>query len=111
VGDQVAGTTGVELAAGGFAVIRDSSISRFQNGINNTGGANSGTRVVGSLLFSNGNGINAGASQAHISSSQLLGNTAGIALAGGSVLTGCDNFFAGNTSDVTGGALTNQCVK
>lgn len=111
VGDQVAGTTGVELAAGGFAVIRDSTISRFQNGINNTGGANSGTRVVGSLIFSNGNGINAGASQAHISSSQFLGNTAGIALAGGSVLTGCDNFFAGNTSDVTGGGLTNQCVK
>jgi hypothetical protein len=111
VGDQVAGTTGVELAAGGFAVIRDSTISRFQNGINNTGGANSGTRVIGSLIFSNANGINAGASQAHISSSQFLGNTAGVTLAGGSVLTGCDNFFAGNTSDVTGGGLTNQCVK
>ena len=111
VGDQVAGTTGVDLAAGGFAVIRDSTISRFQNGILNSGGANSGTRVIGSLLFSNSNGINAGASQAHISSSQFLGNTAGVALAGGSVLTGCDNFFAGNTSDITGGALTNQCVK
>jgi len=45
VGDQVAGTTGIELAAGGFAVVRDSTISRFQNGINNTGGANSGTRA------------------------------------------------------------------
>lgn len=111
VGDQTAGTTGVELAAGGFAVIRDSVISRFQNGINNTGGANSGARVIGSTLFSNGNGINAGASQAHISSSQFLGNTAGIALAGGSALTGCDNFFAGNSNDVTGGGLTNQCVK
>src|ERR1043166_2153517 len=32
VGDQVAGTTGVELAAGGFATIRDSVISRSQNG-------------------------------------------------------------------------------
>lgn len=111
VGDQTAGTTGVELAAGGFAVIRDSTISRFQNGINNTGGSNSGARVIGSTLFSNGTGINAGASQAHISSSQLLGNSTGIALAGGSALTGCDNFFAGNTTDVTGGALTNQCVK
>ena len=111
VGDQTAGTTGVELAAGGFAVIRDSTISRFQNGINNTGGANSGARVIGSTIFSNGNGINAGASQAHVSSSQFLGNTAGIALAGGSVLTGCDNFFAGNSNDVTGGGLTNQCVK
>jgi hypothetical protein len=111
VGDQVAGTSGVELAAGGFAVIRDSVISRFQNGINNTGGANSGARVIGSTLFSNGNGINAGASQAHVSSSSFLGNTTGIALAGGSALTGCDNFFAGNTSDVSGGGLTNQCVK
>ncbi|HEX7334869.1 MAG TPA: hypothetical protein VF290_25425 [Pyrinomonadaceae bacterium] len=112
VGNQVAGTSGVELAAGGFAVIRDSVISRFQHGINNSGGANSGARVIGSTLFSNANGINAGASAAHVSDSQFMGNTAGIALtAGGSVLTGCDNFFAGNTNDVTGGALTNQCVK
>ena len=112
VGNQVAGTTGVELAAGGFAVVRDSVISRFQHGINNSGGANSGARVIGSTLFSNANGINAGGSQAHISSSSFLGNTAGIALtAGGSVLTGCDNYFAGNTSDITGGGLTNQCVK
>ena len=111
VGDQVAGTTGVELAAGGFAVIRDSVISRFQNGINNTGGANSGARLIDSTLFSNGNGINAGASAAHISGSSFLNNSAGIALAGGSVLTGCNNYFGANTSDVTGGGLTNQCVK
>jgi hypothetical protein len=111
VGDQVAGTTGVELAAGGFATIRNSEISRWQNGINNTGGANSGARVIGTTLFSNATGINAGASQAHVSSSALLGNSTGIALAGGSVLTGCDNFFAGNTTDVSGGGLTNQCVK
>jgi hypothetical protein len=110
-GDQVAGTTGVELAAGGFAVIRNSEISRWQNGINNTGGANSGARLIGSTVFSNSNGINAGASQAHVSSSAFLGNTVGIVLGGGSVLTGCDNFFAGNTTDVSGGGLTNQCVK
>ncbi len=111
VGNQAAGTTGVDLAAGGFATIRNSVISRFQNGVNNSGGANSGARVIGSTLFSNATGINAGASQAHISTSSFLGNTTGIALAGGSVLTGCDNFFAGNTSDVTGGGLTNQCSK
>jgi len=111
VGDQVAGTTGIELAAGGFAVIRDSVISRFQNGINNTGGANSGARVIGSTLFSNGTGINAGASAAQISSSSLLGNSTGIALAGGSATTGCDNFFAGNTADISGGVLTNKCVQ
>ena len=111
VGNQAAGTTGVELAAGGFAVIRNSVISRFQNAVNNTGGANSGVRLISSTLFSNATGINAGASQAHISTSSFLGNTTGIALAGGTVLTGCDNFFAGNTSDVTGGGLTNQCSK
>ena len=111
VGNQVAGTSGVELAAGGFAVIRDSVISRFQHGVNNSGGANSGARVIGSTLFSNANGINAGASQAHISSSEFLGNTNGISLAGGTVLTGCNNFFAGNTTDVAGGGLTNQCIK
>jgi len=36
----------------------------------------------------------------------------GIALtAGGSVLTGCDNFFAGNTGDLSGGVLTNKCIQ
>jgi len=112
IGNQVAGTSGVELAAGGFALIRNSVISRFQNGINNTGGANSGARVIGSTLFSNATGINAGASQAHVSSSSLLGNTTGIALtACRLVLTGSDNFFAGNTGDISGGVLTNKCVQ
>src|SRR6185369_2091071 len=57
-GNQVAGTTGVELAAGGFALIRDSTIARFQNGINNTGGANSGATLIGTTLFSNTTGLN-----------------------------------------------------
>ncbi len=110
IGDQVAGTTGVELGVGGFAVIRDSTISRFQNGINNTN-ANSGARVFGSTLFSNATGINVGGSTAQVAGSSLSGNSTAIALAGGSVLTGCDNFFGGNTTDVSGGGLTNQCVK
>ena len=110
VGDQAAGTTGIELGAGGFAVIRDSTISRFQNGINNSN-ANSGARVFGSTLFSNATGINVGASTAQVAGSSLSGNSTAIALAGGTVLTGCDNFFGGNTTDVSGGGLTNQCVK
>ena len=110
IGDQTAGTTGIELAAGGFAVIRDSTISRFQNGINNSN-ANSGARVFGSTLFSNATGINVGASTAQVAGSSLSGNSTAIALAGGTVLTGCDNFFGGNTTDVSGGGLTNQCVK
>jgi hypothetical protein len=110
-GNQVAGTTGVELAAGGFAVIRDSTISRFQNGINNTGGANSGATLIGSTLFSNTTGLNAGASTARSSMSSYISNDTGVALAGGAFNSGCDNFFNGNTSDVSGGGITNQCVK
>lgn len=109
-GDQTAGTTGVELGNGGFAVVRDSSIARFQNGINNTA-ANSGARVFGSTFFSNATAINVGATAGQISSSQFSSNGTAIALAGGSIITGCDNFFGNNTNDVTGGALTNNCVK
>jgi hypothetical protein len=112
VGNQVAGTSGVELAAGGFAVVRDSTISRFQNGINNTGGANSGATLIGSTLFSNATGINAGASTARSSTSSYLLNSTGVALtAGGAFNSGCDNFFNGNTSDISGGAITNNCSK
>jgi len=110
-GNQVAGTTGVELAAGGFATIRDSTISRFQNGVNNTGGANSGATLIGSTLFSNTTGVNAGASTARSSMSSFISNDTGVALAGGAFNSGCDNFFNGNTSDLSGGAITNQCVK
>jgi len=109
VGDQTAGTTGVELN-NAFAVIRDTTISRFQNGVNNTN-ANSGARVHGSSFFSNATAINVGASAGQISSSQFSSNGTAIALAGGSIITGCDNFFGNNTNDVTGGALTNNCVK
>jgi hypothetical protein len=110
-GNQVAGTSGVELAAGGFAVIRDSVISRFQNGVNNTGGANSGATLIGTTLFSNTTGLNAGASTARSSMSSYISNDTGVALAGGAFNSGCDNFFNGNTSDISGGGITNQCVK
>jgi hypothetical protein len=111
VGNQVAGTTGVELAAGGFAVIRDSTISRFQNGINNTGGANSGATLIGTTLFSNTTGLNAGASTGRSSMSSFVLNSTGVVLAGGAFNSGCDNFFNGNTADISGGAITNNCVK
>jgi hypothetical protein len=110
-GSQTAGTTGVELAAGGFATIRDSVISRWQNGINNTGGANSGASLIGTTLFSNTTGLNAGASTARSSMSSYLQNDTGVALAGGAFNSGCDNFFNGNTSDISGGGITNNCVK
>jgi hypothetical protein len=110
-GNQVAGTTGVELAAGGFAVIRDSTIARFQNGVNNSGGANSGATLIGSTLFSNTTGLNAGASTARSSGSSFISNDTGVALAGGTFNSGCNNFFNGNTTEISGGAITNNCVK
>ena|SRR5688572_10717936 len=110
-GNLVAGTTGIELAAGAFAVIRDSVISRWENGINNTGGASSSASVVGTTFFSNGTGINAGASTARSSMSSFLSDATAVALAGGAFNSGCDNFFNGNTNDITGGAITNNCVK
>jgi len=110
-GNQVAGTTGIDLAAGGFAVIRDSSISRFQNGILNSGGANSGASLIGTTLFSNLNGLNAGASTSRSSMSSFLSNDTAVVLSGGAFNSGCDNFFNGNSSDITGGSITNNCVK
>ena len=110
-GNQIAGTIGIELAAGGFAVIRNSTISRWQTGITNTGGANSGATLIGSTLFSNVTGLNAGASTARSSMSSYLNNTTGVLLAGGAFNSGCDNFFNGNTADISGGAITNNCVK
>ena len=110
-GNQVAGTIGIELAAGGFAVIRDSVISRWQTGVSNTGGANSGAFLIGSTLFSNVTALSAGASTARSSMSSYLNNTTAVTLAGGAFNSGCDNFFNGNVSDITGGAITNNCVK
>ncbi|HKO61637.1 MAG TPA: hypothetical protein VJV03_10800 [Pyrinomonadaceae bacterium] len=110
-GNQVVSTIGVELAAGGFAVMRDSVISRFQTGISNTGGSNSGATLIGTTLFSNVTGLNAGASTARSSMSSYLSNTTGVLLSGGAFNSGCDNFFNGNTADISGGAITNNCVK
>ena len=87
------------------------TIARFQNGINNTGGANSGATLIGTTLFSNTTGLNAGASTARSSMSSFLLNDTGVALAGGAFNSGCDNFFNGNSNDISGGGITNQCVK
>ena len=110
-GNQVAGTTGIDLAAGGFAVIRDSVIARFQTGILNSGGANSGATLIGTTLNSNSTGLNVGASTAASSMSSYLNNTTAVALAGGAFNSGCDNFFNGNPTEISGGGITNNCVK
>ena len=110
-GNQVVGTTGIELQTGGFAVIRDSVIARWQNGISVTGGANSGASVVGTTFNSNVTALSVGASTARSSMSSYLGNSTAVLLAGGAFNSGCDNFFNGNTADISGGAITNNCVK
>ena len=106
-----AGGSGVECATGGFANIRDSVIARFTTGVNVTGGGNSGAVLLGTTLRSNTTGFAVGSSTSGISSSHVIGNSTGISLAGGVIHTGCDNFFEANSADVSGGALTNQCVK
>ncbi|HEX6189872.1 MAG TPA: hypothetical protein VFZ40_17480 [Pyrinomonadaceae bacterium] len=111
-GNQVAGTTGVEVAANGFVSIRDSSISRWANGINVTGGAASEVSVIGTTLFNNLVGYAVGGSTSEVTSSQFARNGTAITLAGGVIRTGCDNFFSGAPQvEISGGALTNACVK
>jgi hypothetical protein len=108
-GDQVAGTTGIELAAGGNAVIRDTTIARFATGINVTA-ASGGAFLVGSTVWSNTTGLAVGAGIARMTGSSFINNGTGITLAGGSVRSGCDNFLDGNSTEISGGAITNACV-
>lgn len=105
-------TSGIALQNGGFANIADSNLSRDIIGINITGGANSGANVINSTIFSNSNtGIAVGGSTSRISGSSILQNGNGISLAGGTIRTGCNNFIDGNTTPVSGGALTTACVQ
>jgi len=108
-GDQVAGTSGIELAAGGNAIIRDSTIARFATGINVTA-ASGGAFLIGSTIFSNTTGLAVGASTARMTASSFINNGTGISLAGGAVRSGCDNFLDGNTTEISGGGITNSCV-
>lgn len=104
--------SGIALKAGGFATVRDSTITRTGTGINITGGANSGVQVVRSTIHNNTTGIAVGGSTSRIHLSSVVGNSTGISLGVGGVMrTGCDNFIDGNSSDLSGGALTNACVR
>jgi hypothetical protein len=105
-------TSGIALQAGGFVTIGRSNISRDIIGINITGGANSGANVTNSTIFSNTTtGIAVGGSTSRISGSAILQNGNGISLSGGTIRTGCNNFIDGNTTPVSGGALSNACVQ
>ena len=104
--------SGIELQAGGFATIRDSVISRMGTGVNVTGGAStSGAVLIGTTIFSCTTGVAAGATTLRASTSSILLNGTGITLSGGTFRSGCDNFIEGNSTEITGGGITNACVK
>ena len=104
------GSSAIALENGGFATIRDSVISRYVTGINVTGGANSAASLIGTSILNNTTGIAVGSSTSRMSMSSLIGNSTAITLAGGAMRSGCDNFLDGNTTEISGGALTNACV-
>lgn len=104
------GSSAIELAAGGIAVIRGSYITLYQTGINVTG-ASSAAIVLGTSIFNTTTAINAGASTLRMSDSQIVNNVTGVNLAGGTFRSGCDNFIENNTTDVNGGGITNACVR
>jgi hypothetical protein len=101
----------IELATGAIAVIRNSYISRYTNGINVTGTSPAGAIVFGTTIFNCTTGVNAGATILRMSDSQIVNNTTGVSLAGGTFRSGCDNFIENNSTPVSGGAITNACVQ
>ncbi len=103
----------IELGTGAIAVIRGSYITRYQIGINVTGAAASsaGAIVLGTTIFNTTTGVAVGNTTLRMEGSALTNNTTGVSLAGGTFHSGCDNFLDGNTTDVSGGAITNACTK
>ena len=106
-------SSAIEVATGAIATIRDSEIANYQTGVNVTGSAASLTQafLVRTQVYVCTTGFAVGNTTSGVSASSFLSNSTAISLAGGTIRTGCDNFFSGNTNDVTGGALTNACVK
>jgi hypothetical protein len=106
-------SSAIEVAAGGVATIRDSEIANYQTGINVTGSSssNASAHLLRTHVFNCITGLAVGNTTSGTSASSFVLNSNAISLAGGIIRTGCDNFFDSNTNDVTGGSLTNACVK
>jgi hypothetical protein len=106
-------SSAVEVGTGSIAVIRDSYFANYNTGVNVTGSAASSAsaHVLRTTLMNHNVGLASGNTQSGIGSSSLVLNTTGVSIGGGTVFTGCDNFFDRNTADVSGGALTNACGK
>jgi hypothetical protein len=97
----------MRLEAGGFADVRDSVISFAVNqGIEMTGGANSGVNLINGLIAHCGTGIAVGGSTSRITHSSILQNTTGVSFAGGSLRSAGDSFFDGNVTPFSGGTPT-----
>jgi len=104
-------SSAIEVGSNTVAVIRDSYLANYQSGVAVTAGSPASATLIRTTAFNTGAGLAVGSSTSNITSSSFINNTAGVTLAGGIIRTGCDNFFGGNTNDVTGGALSNFCVK
>lgn len=95
----------MRLENGGFADVRDSVISFAVNqGIEMTGGGNSGVNLINGFIAHCGTGIAVGGSTSRITHSTILQNATGVSFAGGSLRSSGDNFFDGNTTPFSGGA-------
>jgi hypothetical protein len=106
-------SSAVEVGTGSIAVIRDSYFANYTTGVNVTGSSASSAsaHLIRTTLMNHTTGFAVGNTTSGVGSSTFTLNSAAISLAGGVVRTGCDNFFDGNTADVSGGALTNACGK
>ena len=106
-------SSAIEVGNASIAVIRDSYFANYTTGVNVTGsGASSASAtLLRTTLFNHTTAFAVGSTQSGTSASSYVLSSTAISLSGGIIRTGCDNFFHRNTADVSGGALTNACVK
>ena len=84
---------GVKLEGGGFASMKDCTITFNTTGVNDTGGANSGANLVRTTVSHNPTGLAAGSSTCRIANSTFFANTTAISIAGGAVKSAGDNYI------------------
>jgi len=104
-------SSAIEVGSGAIAAIRDSFLGNYQFGVNVTGSSASAAsaHVIRTTLFNHTTAFAVGNTLSGVGSSTFILNSTAISLAGGTIFTGCDNFFDRNTALVSGGALTNAC--
>ena len=96
---------GMELGANAFASTNNSDYSPITGaGVRVNGG---GASIFDSLIINCGTGIAVTAGTSRIGNSKVIANVTGISFAGGTVRSFQDNWFDGNLTPFSGGALTN----